>query len=276
MKKLILICFIALPLTLLFSIISHEFGHVLGARLFGVNNMAIYVWPGYEVYPKFAKRVAENWPNEVIAYSRIVPAPESSAIEPSPILYAPPKEVFLHAKKALKQTTELLYSQQSGSVSQFQLNGLAQLENGTISENSSTNDDIKWPTIQLKTERHSTNMEPFQTGIIAFMGSGINSLLAMLALLFLYLAKPKGVLFFVLSCSAFLYYDMLTYVIFPRWFDMRHLIFWGGKESEPVIALLQLGVDATAATFAIVTLSVFQSILLFRVLSRHNESSSAG
>jgi hypothetical protein len=68
------------------------------------------------------------------------------------------------------------------------------------------------------------------------MGSGLNLLLSMVSLL-LYLVKPKGLFLAMLNCAAFWYYDMLTYVIFPQWFALGHLIFWGGTQPGPIIVL---------------------------------------
>jgi hypothetical protein len=275
-KKGILTIIFALPLTISFSIISHEFGHVLTARLFGINNMAIYVWPGYEIYPTFTKRLSENWPSEVLAFSFIEQDSEFSETKPLASLYAPQKEYLLNAQGALQQSHEWLNSQVKHSVSQFQFNDFEQPEQGTIQQNIWANDDIKWPTLKRKHDGgRLDNIGPFQPGIIGFMGSGFNFILAMLALLLLYLTKPKGGGFVILSCCAFLYYDMLTYVLLPQWFGLRHLVFWGGNQPEPIMALTELGVDANVATFAIVSLSIFHTMLLFKCLSRHKQNNIA-
>ena len=39
----------------------HEIGHVLGAKAVGMNNVAVYIWPGYELYPDSGVAFEGGW-----------------------------------------------------------------------------------------------------------------------------------------------------------------------------------------------------------------------
>jgi len=59
---------VALPITFMFSVLIHEYGHVLGAKMVGVDNLRVYVWPGYELTPQFGRPFDGSWPKGNIAF----------------------------------------------------------------------------------------------------------------------------------------------------------------------------------------------------------------
>lgn len=63
---------IILLLFILFTIISHETGHVLAAKMFGFN-LTFYIWPGYEIYPNLGSIYQYDWPDKAIAFSVYAP-----------------------------------------------------------------------------------------------------------------------------------------------------------------------------------------------------------
>lgn len=106
-----------------------------------------------------------------------------------------------------------------------------------------------------------------QYALVALMGSVTNLVISILCLLLLYIFKPKGILLVVGVCGALLNYDLLFYGVFPIVFDLPHLIFWGGNTSEPIIALVTLGINQYLSLVTIIALSLIQWWVLYRILS---------
>lgn len=60
-----------IPIGFGLSVISHELGHALGAKIIGSNVYFIHIWPGYELIPKLGKPVTYDWPIDSIATIQI-------------------------------------------------------------------------------------------------------------------------------------------------------------------------------------------------------------
>lgn len=71
-KKTFLIAFL-LPVAFTFSVLIHEFGHGLGAKVVGSNVEFIHVWPGYQIIPEFGELVKYEWPKGAVAEIRVSP-----------------------------------------------------------------------------------------------------------------------------------------------------------------------------------------------------------
>ena len=98
-----------------------------------------------------------------------------------------------------------------------------------------------------------------------FMGSGFTQLLSILSLCGMALARPQSTLRWLLLPGALLHIDMLTYTVFPL-FNLPHLVFWGGINSEPLIALARFGIPQYWAVSAVILLSALQFLWLYRLL----------
>ncbi|MCP5063798.1 MAG: hypothetical protein GY936_15225 [Ignavibacteriae bacterium] len=109
---------------------------------------------------------------------------------------------------------------------------------------------------------------------IILMGSGFNYLISLLSILFLYLFKPKGILFLFGFMGALFFYDILLYSLLPTFFNLRHLFLWGGETAEPIVALTQLGIDQSYSISTVVVLSIIQIICLYKIIPIYNRGKS--
>ena len=91
-------------------------------------------------------------------------------------------------------------------------------------------------------------------GIVGFMGSGLTYIVSVVCLLLLWYFKPAGVMHWFLFLGALLFYDILFYSVFPTFFDLPHLVVFGGNIAEPILALEKLGL-AQWTTIPLVLLS---------------------
>lgn len=103
-----------------------------------------------------------------------------------------------------------------------------------------------------------------QEGIIGLSGSALNLMIAILSVLLIRHFRPQGVSLYVLRIGSMLFYDILTYTIFPVFFNTKHLVYWGGSEAEPVIALAKLGIPEEVSIAAIVSICLLLSFALVR------------
>lgn len=101
---------------------------------------------------------------------------------------------------------------------------------------------------------------------IMLMGSTATLLVSLVCLLLLTLLKPKGVLRWLCTSGALLNLDMLSYTVFPVFFNGAHLYYWGGTTPEPVVALAGLGVAQGLAVSAILLISLLQFAWLYHAL----------
>jgi len=113
-----------------------------------------------------------------------------------------------------------------------------------------------------------------QDGYISLMGSGLNYLLSLASIIYLYLTKQRGILFILAVAGAFLFYDILSYTIFPIFFDLRHLIFWGGTAPEPILALTKLGINQNFSVTFIIIVSIIHMLYLYKIMSNYGKQGS--
>jgi hypothetical protein len=106
-----------------------------------------------------------------------------------------------------------------------------------------------------------------ENAFVLLMGSGLNWLISLLALYLLF--KFKGNRFVLVACTPFalLYYDLVSYSVLPTFFDLRHWIFWGSNDAEPLLALSQMGVHHNLAVVIICGIALTQSVLTLKVLN---------
>lgn len=103
---------------------------------------------------------------------------------------------------------------------------------------------------------------------ILFMGSGLTQLVSLLSLLVITLSRPRRILLWLLVPGALLHIDMLSYTVFPL-LHLRHLIFWGGSNSETLVALARFGIPQYCSVPAILLLSLGQFYWLYWLVRRH-------
>ena len=68
--------------------------------------------------------------------------------------------------------------------------------------------------------------------------------------------------------GAFLFYDILSYTIFPVFFGLQHLIFIGGSYAEPILFLAELGIPSYVSITMICVLCVLQMVALGYISKR--------
>ena len=120
----------------------------------------------------------------------------------------------------------------------------------------------------LNIQHSSVLYDQNRVAVVLLMGSGTTYLISLLCTIFLWLCSPEGILRKVCVFGVFMFYDLLCYSIFPVFFDLRHLIFIGGKLPEPVIALAQLGMPSETAVTFIVIVCCTQAYFIKRLLSK--------
>jgi hypothetical protein len=217
-NKNALIAVLTIPIIFILSVLIHEYGHALGAKVVGVDNLKIYISPGYELTPEFGEPYGKPWPDGAIAFGYFVPRANLNITIK--------KDLFadLAAVPVL-------------NIQSFQTKYIPITDN--------------------------------QYGVIALMGSALNLLISFVSALFIYKFKPKGLWFFIAASGTFLFYDILFYTIFPTFLNLPHLVFWGGKVAEPIVALSKLGVDSNISVTIILLLSVLQSLFLYQLYFGH-------
>lgn len=77
-NRKILITLIALPLPLIFSVITHEYGHLLTAKMLGIDSFHVYIWPGIELSPNFGRSFPTDWPEGAIAFTNNYPVSKNA------------------------------------------------------------------------------------------------------------------------------------------------------------------------------------------------------
>lgn len=111
-------------------------------------------------------------------------------------------------------------------------------------------------------------------GLVWLMGSGANLVLAMMALVSLWVFRPRGWLSQLLLAEALMYVDILLYTILPEWFGLRHWFFFGGRCPEPLDGAELMGfprgmfVVLILVISAVMTVGVIAHVLRSRALER--------
>lgn len=209
LKRFLVVSVMTIPL-LMVTILVHETGHAVTARLLTGMKSEIHVWPGYQLYPKVGERYSLSWPEKSLAVTTLYP--------PFPML---PANDFLDGEK---------------------------------------NPPVAW--------RFRGKVVEFSDWTM-LMGSGATVLASLLSLLLIWILKPKGILLGALVLGSLMHFDMLTYSIFPVFFELPHLLVFGGSVPEPVRALTNLGVPDYFSVPAIIVLSIGEFSWLYLLLSRN-------
>ena len=96
-------------------------------------------------------------------------------------------------------------------------------------------------------------------GLTMLMGSGTPALLALFALLSLYILRPSGRMEKLLMLQALFFGDMLLYVILPEWFGLRHFFFVGGATPEPLDGAVLMGFERGGFIAGVLVFSALMS-----------------
>jgi hypothetical protein len=104
----------------------------------------------------------------------------------------------------------------------------------------------------------------WQEGLVWLAGSGVNMVLAALALGGLWLFRPRGWLRRALIAETLMFEDILLYAILPEFFGLPHYLVYGGTRPEPVDGAEMLGCPRIAFVLAIALLS---SVMAYGLLA---------
>jgi hypothetical protein len=130
----------------------------------------------------------------------------------------------------------------------------------------------EWGTAIAKTSYAITqDWAAWQDGLVLLMGSGVNLLLAALALGSLWLARPRGWLRTLLIAQALMYEDILLYVLLPELLGLRHYVIFGGSKPEPVNGAELLGCPRPVFVALIVAVSALMTWGLVAYARRHHK-----
>jgi hypothetical protein len=97
----------------------------------------------------------------------------------------------------------------------------------------------------------------FERGLVSFMGSGSIAFVSTIALIALWVFKPKGWGQNLLLIQAIFFGDILLYTILPEWFDLQHFFFIGGAYPEPLEGAMAMGISKNIFIAGVLIYSVF-------------------
>jgi hypothetical protein len=130
----------------------------------------------------------------------------------------------------------------------------------------------EWGTAIAKTSYAITeDWAGWQDGLVLLMGSGVNLLLAALALGSLWLFRPRGWLRTLLIAETLMIEDILLYVLLPELFGLRHYAIFGGSKPEPVNGAELLGCPRPAFVVLTVIVSALMLWGLIAYLRRNRK-----
>jgi hypothetical protein len=112
----------------------------------------------------------------------------------------------------------------------------------------------------------------WQDGLVLLAGSGVNLLLAALALGGLWLFRPRGWLRYPLMAETLMVEDILLYALLPELFGLRHYVIFGGSKPEPVNGAALLGCPRPVFVALIVAISALIMWALIAYIRRHRET----
>jgi hypothetical protein len=226
-----LVFFTFAGLLFLVTVIAHEFGHALTARLLGNKEVAVYVWPGFEIFPDFGGRFRDEWPGSAAALTDL----HSTQAPPAAVPFVPPP--FAVQGQSLPEGMPPFLPFTAGAPASSELGRIIPVRGAELSTRNN--------------------------GLIQLMGSGFTLMITLVCLSLLFLLKPAGMLLRILLMGSLLYYDLFTYTVFPYFFGAPHLLFFGGGVAEPVLGLENLGMNAALAVSLILALSLTLSMLVY-------------
>ena len=112
-----------------------------------------------------------------------------------------------------------------------------------------------------------------EEGLVWLMGSGINLLLAVAALIAFLTLKPSGIWKVILIAESLMFLDILLYTVLPQ-FGLRHGIILGGDYPEPLYGAEMLGIIAPIFTVCVVLVSVVMTSALIAEALRRSKTSA--
>ena len=107
-------------------------------------------------------------------------------------------------------------------------------------------------------------------GLISLMGSGTTAILSFLALIGLYLFRPRGGRRRLVVAQSLMFLDLLTYTILPHWFGLPHFFVIGGTRPEPLNGALQMGISETAFVAGVLIFSLVMTLGLVRYVRQNS------
>lgn len=110
----------------------------------------------------------------------------------------------------------------------------------------------------------------YMDGLVSLMGSGSTAIASFLALVGLYIFRPRGGVRTLLLAQSVMFIDLLTYTILPRWFGLPHFFFIGGTDPEPLEGAIQMGIPESTFIAAVLIFSLLMSVGSLRYARRKN------
>ena len=102
--------------------------------------------------------------------------------------------------------------------------------------------------------------EPFDEGLVKFMGSASVAFLSSLALLALAIGRLGGWTAITLLIQGTFFIDIVCYTFLPHFFDLPHFFFWGGTTPEPLEGALLMGIPEDYFILGVLAYGVFMLI----------------
>jgi hypothetical protein len=114
---------------------------------------------------------------------------------------------------------------------------------------------------------YSPLSHPWQSGFTRIMGSGLTAMVGYCAIAVLFTAQPQGSAQFAWLSTAILFvWDITAYSVFPA-LGLKHWIFIGGIDPEPVIGAAEIGIAPAIYCVGIVLHAVASNGLILCYLT---------
>lgn len=120
--------------------------------------------------------------------------------------------------------------------------------------------------IEWKKEIANIKFDPFlkseekEQGITMLAGALLTTVIGYLAFLVLVTKKPRGFSGFIIFALSFMTLDFVLYTLLPK-IGLRHFIFIGGNEAEPIVGAQMLNVDEIYIIILAI-ISMFSTLIL--------------
>jgi hypothetical protein len=106
-------------------------------------------------------------------------------------------------------------------------------------------------------------------GLISLMGSGSVAILSFLALLGLFLFRPRGGRRRLFLAQSLMFLDLLTYTILPHWFGLPHFFVIGGTRPEPLNGAIEMGISEFEFIAGVLVFSLVMTLGLVRYVRQN-------
>lgn len=115
---------------------------------------------------------------------------------------------------------------------------------------------------------YSPLSNPWQSGLTKIMGSGLTAILGYFAIAVLFIAQPRGLARLAwLSIAVLFVWDIAAYSVLPV-IGLRHWVFVGGIDPEPVIGAAEVGIAPVVYYMGLVLHAVASNGLILHYLNR--------